>query len=327
VNVTIKQIVAFLTVAEFGSFTRAGERLKIAQPALSQAIRDLERELGLRLFDRTTRRVELTEGGREFRDATAKIVDDLDFAVRSVHDLAGRRRGRVVVAAPPLLAAAILPSAMVDFARLYPGVQVTILDAPTREIVESVRSGRAEYGLGTFAPGEPGIERVRLARDELLLFCRPDHPFASQANVTWKALSEESMITLTRDSGIRRLLEIGFESAQIALTPAFEVAQIATILALVQAGLGVAVLPAYAHAEAAARHLVSRPMVAPKIARDIVLVHATGRSLSPAAVALQPILRSCARRLAPRAGDGDGAASGREPPASAQRPARKRRGA
>ena len=326
-NVTVKQIVAFLTVAELGSFTRAGERLKIAQPALSQAIRDLERELDLRLFDRTTRRVELTEAGREFRDATAKIVDDLDFAVRSAHDLAGRRRGRVVVAAPPLLAAAIPPSAVADFARLHPGVQVTILDAPTREIVESVRSGRAEYGLGTFAPGEPGIERVTLARDELLLFCRADHPFAAQASVAWKALADEAVITLTHQSGIRRLVEIGFEAAQIALTPAFEVAHIATILALVQAGLGVAGLPAHAHRGGQARPPASRPMAAPKIARDVVLVHATGRSLSPAAVALQPILRSCARRLAPRAHDTDAAPPRREAMAGAVRTSRKKHGA
>lgn len=103
-NITIRQIEAFLKVAEFGSFTRAAERLHVAQPALSQHVRDLEGELGIRLFDRTTRRVELTEGGREFRNTAAKIVEDLERATptslrpanaaksRSRHRLCSRAR-------------------------------------------------------------------------------------------------------------------------------------------------------------------------------------------------------------------------------------------
>ena len=123
-GVTLKQVTAFLAVADAGSFTSAAERLKIAQPALSQAVRELEAELGLRLFDRTTRRVELTVAGREFREATARVVGDLDFAIRNARDLASRRRGRIVVAAPPLLAANVLPSAIRDFARDYPDLSL-----------------------------------------------------------------------------------------------------------------------------------------------------------------------------------------------------------
>jgi DNA-binding transcriptional LysR family regulator len=299
-GVTLKQVTAFLAVAEAGSFTLAADRLKIAQPALSQAVRELEAELGLRVFDRTTRRVELTVAGREFREATARVVGDLDFAIRNARDLASRRRGRIVVAAPPLLAANVLPSAIRDFAKDYPDIAIALVDAPTLSIVDTVRSGGADCGVGTFAAGENGIERVSLMRDRLQLFCRDDSPFARTRAVRWIELAGQPLIALTRDSAIRRLMEIGVESAELQLAPSYEVHQIATALGMVQAGLGVAVLPAYARSGMLAEEIVARPLTDPDIGRDIVLIHASGRSVSPAVTAFTPVLRKALRRLTPR---------------------------
>ncbi|HMN70348.1 MAG TPA: LysR substrate-binding domain-containing protein [Rhodoblastus sp.] len=298
-SVSLRQVTAFLAVADAGSFTRAAEQLKVAQPALSQAVRELESSLGLRLFDRTTRRVELTTAGREFRDAAVKIVSDLEFAVRNARDLAGRKRGRVVVAAPPLLAAAVLPQAIVEFSSQYPDVQIVVVDAPTTSIVDTVRSGGADCGIGTFPAGESGIQQIALMRDRLLLFCRADSPFAEAASVRWSDLHRRPLVTLSPTSAIRRLVEIGFETAQIALTPAYEVHQIVTALSLVKAGLGVAVLPTYAYSEAKFREVVARPLGDPEIGRDIEMIHASGRSISPAVSAFVPIVRSVIRRLTP----------------------------
>jgi len=300
VSVSLRQVTAFLAVAEAGSFTRAADQLKLAQPALSQAVRELEAALGLRLFDRTTRRVELTAAGREFRDATVKIVGDLDFAVRNARDLAGRKRGRVVVAAPPLLAAAVLPQAIVEFSAQYPDVQISVVDAPTTNIVDVVRSGGADCGIGTFPAGETGIQQTALMRDRLLLFCRADSAFGSVASVTWRELHRQPIVALSPTSAIRRLVEIGFESAQIPLTPVYEVHQIVTALSLVKAGLGIAVLPTYAYSEARFRDVVARPLGEPEIGRDITMIHADGRSISPAVSAFAPIVRRVIRRLAPK---------------------------
>ncbi len=298
-SVSLRQVTAFLAVAEAGSFTRAADQLKVAQPALSQAIRELETSLGLRLFDRTTRRVELTAAGREFRDATVKIVDDLDFAVRNARDLAGRKRGRMVVAAPPLLAAAVLPQAIVEFSSQYPDVQISVVDAPTTSIVDVVRSGGADCGIGTFPAGESGVQQTALMRDRLLLFCRADSPFAKAESVRWSDLFRQPLIALSPTSAIRRLVEIGFESAQIPLTPAYEVHQMVTALSLIKAGLGVAVLPTYAYSEAKFRQVVAKPLVEPEIGRDISMIHADGRSITPAVSAFIPIVRIVIRRLAP----------------------------
>lgn len=289
-NITIRQIEAFLKVAEFGSFTRAAERLHVAQPALSQHVRDLESELGIRLFDRTTRRVELTDGGREFRNTAAKIIEDLELAARHAHELATRKRGRVAIAAPPLLAGAILPWAVADFRTAFPGIQVTVVEARADEIVELVRSGQVECGLGTFRAGEEGITTKALTSDSFALFCQPSHPFARKKRVTWRELDNHPLVTLTRDSGIRLLVELGCETAQIGMSIAYEVSQVTTALAMVEAGLGVAALPAYARVAARKDAVTTVPLVNPTITRDIVLITQNGRSLSPALASFARVL-------------------------------------
>lgn len=299
-KITIKQIQQFLAVAELGSFSRASKRLGTAQPALSQAIRDLEDELSVRLFDRTTRRVELTDAGREFQNSTTKVMEELEHAVEGVHMLAERRRGRLRIAAPPLLASVVLPQAIAEFQQSYPGIAVQLADVGTEQIVEAVRSGKADCGLGTFSPAEDGIERVALVRDSLMLFCDDRSMFANAASARWRDLADQPLITLTRDSGIRLLVEVGFETSEIALKPAFEVSQVTTALALVEAGLGVAVLPAYALAASRHRKVVGKPLVDPNIAREVAMIHATGRSVSPATQAFVGVVRRYAQRLIPR---------------------------
>ncbi|PVE20167.1 LysR family transcriptional regulator, partial [Microvirga sp. KLBC 81] len=154
--------------------------------------------------------------------------------------------------------------------------------------------------LGTFSPAEDGIERVALVRDSLMLFCDDRSIFANADTARWRDLADQPLITLTRDSGIRLLVEIGFETSEIPLKPAFEVSQVTTALALVEAGLGVAVLPAYALAAARHRKVVGKPLIDPNIAREVAMIHATGRSVSPATQAFVAVVRRYAQRLIPR---------------------------
>jgi len=300
VKITIKQIQQFLAVAELGNFSRASKRLGTAQPALSQAIRDLEVELAVRLFDRTTRRVELTDAGREFQNSAAKVIEELEHAVTGVHMLAERRRGRLRIAAPPLLASVVLPQAIAEFQESYPGICVQLADVGTNQIVESVRNGQADCGLGTFSPAEDGIERLSLVRDSLMLFCDPLSPFQGAPSIKWADLAEQPLITLTRDSGIRLLVEVGFEMKQIPFKPTFEVTQVTTALAMVEAGLGIAVLPTYALAASHHRKVSGTPLTEPIISREVSFIHATGRSVSPAVSAFATIVRRYAQQLTPR---------------------------
>ena len=291
-DVSSRQLRAFLTIAELGSFSKAGERLHMAQPAVSQLIRDLEQRLAIKLFDRSTRRVELTEGGRDFQMTAMKILQDLDAAVQRASERAQGRRGRVTVAAPPLLAASILPQVIAEFTRANPEVQIVLVDASTDQIIDWVRTNRADWGLGTFPPALSGIDRSRLARDQLMAFVRSTDNWGKRRKlIVWPDLIERPLITLTRGSGIRLLVEVGFEAAQVPLVPVYEVNQITTALSLVEAGLGLAVLPAYARAATASRQILGRPISRPTIARDIDLIHASGHPHTPAAISFQTVLR------------------------------------
>ena len=289
-NITLRQIQGFLAVAEFGSFTRAAERLHIAQPALSQHVRELESELGIKVFDRTTRRVELTEAGREFRNAAAKIVGDLANAARNAHELAERKRGKVTVAAPPLLSAGVLPRAIAEFRTEYPGIQVNVVEARADEIVEHVRSGNADCGFGTFRSGEDGIDATLLTRDSLAVFCAPSSALADKKRISWRDLANFPLVTLTRDSGIRSLVEFGFETAQMALNPAYEVSYVTTALAMVEADLGIAILPTYAWIAADKTAVMAISLIKPVITRDVVLITRAGRSQSPALASFARLL-------------------------------------
>jgi len=282
VNVSLRQLECFLVVADRGSFTRVGAELTLAQSAVSLLVRELEAELGIKLFDRTTRRVELTDAGREFRVHAQKLMADLDYAVRNVQDLVARKRGRLVVAAPPLLAATLVPQAVARFRRDYPGVQVGLVDVPTDQILARVRSGEADLGIGTFAGPEEGLDVQAMVEDELQVFCPARHPLLKRAQVGWRDLRGEKLIGLSRASGIRALIDGVFERLAVPPSFAFEVAQITTALALVEAGLGVAVLPSLARLGLKARGVASRPLADPAVTRAIALITRSGRTLPPA---------------------------------------------
>jgi DNA-binding transcriptional LysR family regulator len=295
-NITLRQIQAFKTVAEFGSFTRAAERLNVAQPALSLSIRELERELNLRLFDRTTRRVELTGAGREFLQSADKLLADLDRAVRDARDLSEMKRGRIVVAAPPLLAAMIVPAAIAEYNAAHPGIDVGLVDARNDQILDRLRAGEADLAIGTFEERADGIRREVLAEDALTLFCAPASPLAKKRRVRWADLHDQKLIMLTRDSSIRVLTERTLaEAGRNTGKPLYEVSQMTTAVMLAEAGLGVTVLPAYAWSFARGRDVVSRQLVEPQVMRNIYLIQSESRSLSPAADGFARTLRKQTR--------------------------------
>jgi DNA-binding transcriptional LysR family regulator len=289
-NIEIAHLRAFLAVADLGGFGRAARSLKVSQPALSARIRDLEFKVGVTLFDRTTRRVDLSAAGREFLPQARKLLDDLEAALRGLGDLAQRRRGHVALACVPLLAQVLLPDLVAKFARSHPGIKVSLVDVATDRIVGKVRSGEADLGVGTFADSEAGIARKKLFGDALMLFALRA-PKTSRKAASWAEIADAPLIALTRESGLRALVERGFASLGREARPVFEVAQVATALALVQAGLGIAVLPAIARTIVDERRIVVRALGRPTIAREIDLIWSQSRALTPAAQAFAEMAR------------------------------------
>ncbi|WP_406872272.1 LysR substrate-binding domain-containing protein [Aminobacter sp. P9b] len=296
---TLRQIRSFKAVVELGNFSRAAESMQTSQANLSHTIRDLELVLGARLFDRTTRRVDMTDAGRAFATGALAGLNEIDRAAEYVRDLSSLKRGLVRIAAPPLIAGTILPRVLREVAAAHSELVLRIEDVSTDIIVEQVRSGRCDLGVGTFSPGEAGLDSQPGLQDSLMVFCTPDDEFAGRQQIRWAELRDHQIITLTRESSIRLLTEFGFESAGLPLRPQLEVHQINTALSLAENGAGIAILPAYSLAALKGRSIVARPLVEPAIVREVRLVTARDRAPSAATIATRNILRRVLREMVP----------------------------
>lgn len=296
---TLRQIECFQAVVELGSFSRAAERVSTTQANLSHTIRDLETVLDARLFDRTTRRVNLTDAGRAFAEGALAGLAEIDRAAETVRDLGKLRRGQVSIAAPPLLCTTVLPHLVRRVANEHPNLVIRIEDVGPETVIEQVRNGRCDLGVGTFSGDNLDVESQTALSDQLMIFISPDHDFAGYEEVRWSELENQPIITLTQKSNIRLLTEIGFEQTNLALRPHMEVNQIHTILSLVEVNAGIAVLPAYAFTALRGRGIVARPLVNPALVREVRLITPRDREQSAATVAVRTILRNLLRQMIP----------------------------
>ena len=287
---------AFLAVAEHQGFSRAAEALHMAQPVVSALVRGLEEELGFRLFDRTTRRVELTAAAAEFATEIRRLMGEMDSAFGRARAVGARQRGHLRVGAPPLLCATLLPRVLHAFLAAAPEVSVELMDRPINGVAALLEEGALDLAVGTFPPDAGEWQRIPLIRDHFALLCRQDHPLAGMAEVPWAALAGERLITLRPGNGIRQQTEQAYRAAGLEAAPAFELDQLGTVVAMVQQGLGITVLPPYA-LWAYAPALVARPLTGPALAREIEVVHRRGRALPPVGVEFVRQLRAAAVRL------------------------------
>src|SRR5437773_10815346 len=159
-NVTLRQLRAFILVGRLGSFTRAAQAMHLTQSALSLLVRELESAMNTRLLDRTTRNVSLTTAGKEFFDSTQRVLADLEHAIGNVDKLVAKERGRVVIAAPLVLSSTLLPPILAGFRAAYPGIELVLNDSLPSQVLPQVKTGTADLGIGTFSRTEEGLQRV-----------------------------------------------------------------------------------------------------------------------------------------------------------------------
>lgn len=292
-NITLRQVSAFAAVAELGSFTAAATRLHLTQSALSVLVRELERQLGTRLFDRHTRRVLLTETGAALLPRAERLLVDVEQATADVAAVRDKRRGRLRLAMPQLIASTLGAQAIAAFHRRHPDIDIELHDTPTDQLVARVLSGDAELAIGVEVPSGDDIERRVLLRDRHWLVCPPSHRLAQLKRVRWQDLQGEPFIAPTRD--FMRWLEPVLPSPELRPAVAHTVAYVSTALGLVAAGLGVTMVPTYGQPLARAWGLMLKPLVAPVFERDVQIYSSRGRSLSPAAEAFVGELESIAR--------------------------------
>lgn len=235
-----------VAVAETMSFTRAAERCMVVQSALSHQIARLERELGARLFERTSRRVRLTPAGEAFLTAARQSLNAAERAVAEVSAAIGEVRGRLAVGLIPTVAAVDIPDALRRYRNQYPHVQLSIRVGASEDLTEQVKHGVVEVAfLGLPPSAQPqGVNARELARDKLVAVVAPDHPLARESVVDLRRLSEEVFIDLPPSTAGRVQSDEAFAAAGLRREVAFEVTTADLMMArLVRQGLGIAMLP------------------------------------------------------------------------------------
>ncbi len=295
-NVTLRQLRAFVEVVRCGGFTAASKKLYLTQSATSLVVRELEAQLGLQLLDRSTRRLSMTEAGSEFLQSAERILADVELAVTNAQDLVEMRRGRITVATTPVLGATLLPEVIAQFQQSHPAIMVRMLDLPIEQIVHQVLSGEADFGVGVFPSLDVELDRIPLLVHSMGALVPIEWPLAKRRReLTWADLAEQPLIVMARSSGYRTLVDPFLHEAGINVQPRFEVHYLWSAIGLAEAGLGITVVPAYASLLVRSNRVRLRVLHDPLVQRKIEFVTRPGRSLSPAALAFRECLeKRCA---------------------------------
>lgn len=283
INFDLNDLLAFRAVAELASFRKAAESVHLSQPAFSRRIDKLEHALGVRLLERTTRRVTLTAVGRDFERKVRELLDDLDSALLGIRGVAATRMGEVTVACVPSTVYYYLSEVIRRYHDVSPKVRVKVMDAGANEVLGSVARGEADFGLNFMGAQEGDLDFTPLGEERFVAACRRDHPIARMRRVSWAELSRHDFISVARSSGNRLLLDQALAGVGNRPQSIYETQHVTTSLGLVEAGLGVAAVPAMAMPGPDHPLLVSVPLVEPVVTRKIGLIRRRGRSLSPAA--------------------------------------------
>ncbi|MEU1088075.1 LysR family transcriptional regulator [Streptomyces sp. NPDC005892] len=284
----LQQMRYVIAVAEMNSFTKAAQRCLVVQSALSHQIARLEKELGARLFERTSRRVRLTSAGAAFLPAARHCLDAAERAAAEVAATIGEVRGRLALGLIPTVAAVDVPAVLKEFHRRHPKARISLSVGASGELTEMVRQGEIEVALlGIPVSARPqGVKAQKLAHERLVAVVSPDHPLAGETSVDLRRLSSEVFVDLPAKTAGRAQSDLAFTAAGLTREVAFEVTNADYLARLVGAGLGVALLPP-AYVAGLAGMVTIEVTDAPARAEYVIW---SRESLTPAAVAFLDLL-------------------------------------
>ncbi|MGJ7519776.1 LysR substrate-binding domain-containing protein [Variovorax sp. LT1P1] len=293
INWTAHELDVFLVLVETLSFRRTALQMHLSQPAVSGTVARLEAMLSARLFERTTRAVHLTEAGRVFAEQARFVRHQMDEAVRRVRAVEDVQVGRVALAALPSLAATVVPLAFARFALDHPGVQLELVDSLAGPAFEMVRAGRVDFALTAANPAYADLDYLPLSADAFVLLLPAAHALArGRSALAWTDIAPLPHISMPTGTSVRQYADEALLTHKLRFAPRYEVEYLATIAAMVAAGLGVSALPELAAQVAQRPGVVLRRLRAPVLRRPIGLVSLRGRGLSPAAQRMVTLLRA-----------------------------------
>jgi DNA-binding transcriptional LysR family regulator len=282
-DLSSRELQAVCTIAECGSFMGASLTLQVSQPALTRTVQRVEQALGIELFRRTTRRVEVTPAGQEFIALANRVLDDLRISFESMREISDEQRGQVIVSAVMSVAYTQLPRIVSRYRETRARIEIQLREGVHGTILEEVRSGIADIGI-TYVDDVPAeLSSIPLAREAFHVVMPRAHPLAGNEGITLDEVAGYAMVSLPRESQTRRLIDGLASAAGLTLQHAVTVHQFATVMQCVQAQVGLAIVPGGAVPSALSAGLVSRPLAKPTVSRTMGAIFLKDRGLTPSA--------------------------------------------
>ncbi|NYT79054.1 LysR family transcriptional regulator [Alcaligenaceae bacterium] len=289
-NISLLQLRAFLAVSRYGSFTRAAEALHRTQPAVTQQVRTLEQMLGLKLFDRTTRQLRLTEIGVELVPILSAMLQQLNDILEDTQDVRHKRVGRVRVGCLPSVASLFLPGRIAEFRRHHPGVSFMLSDGLGDQVVSMIKRGDVDFGITDIPPHSPELLSYPLLKETISVLHLVDHPIHAARALNVDELSKHDLILMAHGSTVRHIIDTAFAAQGRAAVATCEASYNTTAIGMVQAGLGIALLPPSGFNLAVDTRLRAREVEAPGFSRQLGIIMLKSKSLSPSAEAFLALL-------------------------------------
>ncbi len=280
IDVTLRQLRAYVAVLEAASFSEAARAMHLSQAALSGLIKELENRLGVRLLDRTTRKVSASVVGEAFEPMVRRVLANLDEALAGVSHLKELRRGLVRVAAPETLSCTLLPELIAAYDSRHPGVDVRFDDVPIQQVLASLQNGSADIGFGPAGViADEALEAHMVCADPLWVALRPDDPLTKGKSVSWKDVRERPLINYMPNIAINVLSHVPPRNHPRELVP---VHRVNTALSMLRVRQGAVICPSMAEPLVRGFGLKFRPLVQPEVTWKIALFARRRTSLSPA---------------------------------------------
>lgn len=274
----------FLQVAKTLSFSETARLANLSQPALSRTIRLLEEDLGVKLFDRNSRNVNLTESGAALVPTVERLTSDFEMAFRELSQTFEGLKGRVVVGTLPSVAADMLPKVIAEFQSARPNVEIVIRENLTGSLFQSLHDRLVDISITTPPPANSGLSFEPLFEDDYVLVCRPEDQCIIPDPAPWTLLRDFPFIAMEPRSSVRVVTDSAMARAGLDVPMLFECAQIATVGGLIAQGLGISLLPkSTLQLLAAGGDVTWRALEPPRLSRTIGVCSIADRSLTPAA--------------------------------------------
>jgi len=300
-EVSTRQLRAFRLVAQYHNFTRAAEALFITPSGLSVLIKELEGRVGFRLFDRTTRHVELTPHGKELLAVIQRNLEELDAAIANIGRSARGRDRFLTLGTTPLVAANILPPAMREFRKLRPDLRIQLYDADFPTLIKMVETGKLDLSLGIFK-AMPDIRREPFFRFSLMIARGAKNGTQPPRTATWSALDGETLISLSPGHPHQQLIDKHLARAGVKVKIKSVVNLLDTQIALVEAEEGIAIIPSFGMPACRNRNVVVSPLINPVVRFDFHMISPRGKELPQGADEFISHLKSYIANWAGRAG-------------------------